>query len=205
MGEPMSVLDITARDTALEAARVGNARAFVGLLEPHRQTLWAVCLRITNEPRHAVDALAHGVGQAWRTMACFPPDVPFGLWLSRALATAARTVAWHQQRSAATSTGAMPAPTVATDGGERLIQMRLEMLPVVVREAIALRQLCGLTYEQIATHQGIGVHTVKERLRRAVGLQALDAGPRLDKVHFDQLLRSVFIRQLQEDQRKVSR
>lgn len=179
MGEPMSVLDITARDTALEAARVGNARAFVGLLEPHRQTLWAVCLRITNEPRHAVDALAHGVGQAWRTMADFPPDVPFGLWLSRA--------------------------AVATDGGERLIQMRLEMLPVVVREAIALRQLCGLTYEQIATHQGIGVHTVKERLRRAVGLQALDAGPRLDKVHFDQLLRSVFIRQLQEDQRKVSR
>ena len=64
-------------------------------------------------------------------MADFPPDVPFGC------GSAAR---WPPPRTVAGTaafrrlTGAMPA-TAATDGGERLIQMRLEML-LVVRESL---------------------------------------------------------------------
>ncbi|HHT12330.1 MAG TPA: hypothetical protein GX013_04070, partial [Propionibacterium sp.] len=77
---------------------------------------------------------------------------------------------------------------------ELLLRHRLESLPLVVREALVLREVCGLTYEQIAAHQVVGVHTVKERLRGAVGLRSLDVEPGLDRVRFDQLLRSVLIR-----------
>lgn len=201
----MSVMDITARGTVLDAARVGDTRAFVGLLEPHRQTLWTVCLRITNEQRCAIDALGQGVTAAWRAMGDYPAEAQFGLWLSRTLASAARLVAWHRQRAGVAAPSPRHPATRPTDQRERLLQARLEALPVVVRETIALREVCGLTYEQIAEHQGVGVRTVKERLQHAVGLRALDEGPQLDRVHFDQLLRCVLMRQLQEAQGSVSR
>lgn len=198
----MSVMDITVRDTTLDAARSGDPRAFVSLLEPHRQALWAVCLRVTNHPAAAVDALALGLGGARRSMSELSRELAFGIWLSRTMAAAARTVAWHQQRIRTPRREVKPPETAA----ERRLRARLAALPVVVREAIVLREVCGLTFEQVAAHQVVGVHTVKNRLKLGRDLPTLDDGPCLDRALFDQLLRTVLVRQhLEVLQRSESR
>ncbi|GAA4899950.1 hypothetical protein GCM10025789_17850 [Tessaracoccus lubricantis] len=189
-----SVGDIAARSLAVDAARAGDDRAFASLLEPHRHTLWSVCLRITNDPRDAMDALAHTFGNARRAMADYGGSMPFGQWLSLVAAGTARAVAWHRQRSPEPPRqAALPVP-VCTDAGELRLRVALDGLPVVIREALALREICGLTYEQIAAHQVVGIHTVKARLSRGGGIRPLQGAPALDRTRFDQLLRAVLVR-----------
>ena len=197
----MSVMDIAARHTSLDAARDGDMRAFAGLLEPHRHTMWEVCLRVTNEPRHAVDALGHGLGSAWRAIENYPDRSSFGVWLSMTMAAAARAVAWHRQRSPDLPRPSAEPLRLVSTATERVLQAQLALLPVVVREAMALRQVCGLTFEQIAEHQVVGIHTVKDRLKGSDGMRPLTGAPGLDRTRFDHVLRTVLIRH----QRSVSR
>ncbi|MBB1483430.1 RNA polymerase sigma factor [Tessaracoccus sp. MC1865] len=189
-----SVGDIAARTFAIDAARAGDERAFGALLEPHRHTLWSVCLRITNDPRDAMDALAHTFGNARRAITDYSGAVAFGQWLSLVAAGTSRAVAWHRQRSPEPlRQAALPVP-VCTDPVELRLRGVVESLPVVIREALVLRDMCGLTYEQIAVHQVVGIHTVKARLSRGGGIRPLQGAPALDRTRFDQLLRAVLVR-----------
>lgn len=191
----MSVMDVIARDATVEAARMGDERAFVNLLEPHRGTMWSVCLRVTNERQCAIDALGHGLKRAWGAMPGYPEAMGFPLWLSRVMADTARTVAWHRQRSPGKPRESAPSVSDALTDGERSLRFSLSRLPVVVRESLVLREICGLTYEQIAVHQEVGIHTVKDRLKRTDRLRPLELGPGLDRTRFDHALRAVLVRQ----------
>ena len=48
-----------------------------------------------------------------------------------------------------------------------VVQDALQTLAPEFREAITLREYAGMSYSEIAQHQGIGVQTVKSRISRA--------------------------------------
>ena len=57
--------------------------------------------------------------------------------------------------------------------GNRCVQRAVEALPNELREAITLREVEGMSYEDIATRMGCPIGTVRSRIFRA--REAIDA------------------------------
>lgn len=151
-------------------ARDGDAAAFVALVTPHRDRTWSVCLRITGNQSDAEDALQDALTAAWLHLDRFRSDARFGTWLYRIASNAAlaiirrrRDIAHEEIDSEALSVS--DHATRVTDVA--VVRMAIQSLPDHLREAIVLREIGDLTYEEIARHQNIGVQTVKSRLSRA--------------------------------------
>lgn len=155
----------------LRRARAGDERAFVELITPNRNAIWAVCLRITGNAHDAEDALQETLLSAWRHLDRFRSDSRFSTWLFRIASNAALAVVRRRPEIAdpeqVVSTRRDHADAVAD--AER-VQVALLQLPEAFRVALVLRIYGDFTYEDIAAHQGIPVQTVKSRLSRARGL-----------------------------------
>lgn len=159
----------------LAAARRGDGHAFGLLVGPHRQRLWSVCYRVTNNRVDAEDALQDALFAAWHHLHSFRGDSSIGTWLYRVASNAAVAVAKRRGRDRPTE---VDAAEVLPDFGQRVVDVDvvrrgLAEVPAAYRSALVLRELCDFSYEQIAEHQGVGVQTVKSRISR--GRQALRA------------------------------
>jgi len=68
---------------------------------------------------------------------------------------------------------ALPGQAEGPDSGAarsetaRLVREAIDELPVRYREVLALRELEGLSYDEVATVLGISIGTVESRLHRA--------------------------------------
>lgn len=153
----------------LDRARAGDQRAFAALLEPYRDRLWGVCLRITRQKPDAEDALQDALIAVWQHLSRFRGDSAFSTWAYRIAANSALAIVRKRK-------------DVSTDGFEQesdsadftdavasrdLVQAALRAVPPDFRVALVLREYGGLSYEEIAQHQGILVGTVKTRISRA--------------------------------------
>jgi RNA polymerase sigma factor (sigma-70 family) len=155
----------------LERVREGDQRAFGELVGRSRGPAWAVCLRITGNTHDAEDALQDTLASAWRNVHRFRGESRFSTWLfsiatNAALAVVRRRLPSEEERDV---------PSPARDLGDRVadaerVQVTLMQLPENFRAALVLRVYGDLTYDEIATHQGIPVQTVKSQIHRARGL-----------------------------------
>ncbi|MDT9595044.1 sigma-70 family RNA polymerase sigma factor [Nocardioides zeae] len=156
----------------LERARGGDETAFAALVTPRRNRLWSVCLRVTGDRHDAEDALQDALTAAWQHLATFRGDARLDTWLYRIASNAALAVA-RRRRERAYAPDELPEDGDARrDHADQIadtdrVRRALAALPEQFREAVVLRELADLTYEEIAAHQGVGVQTVKSRLNRA--------------------------------------
>lgn len=171
-----------AQKQLLDAAIRGDAKSFEALATQYRTMIWSVCLRITGNTYDAEDALQDTLLAAWRGMARFRRESGFGTWVYRIAANAALGIV-RSRRSTEIEVNDAFAPE--RDFAEKLaeadlVQQTLKTMPVDLRVALVLRELCDYTYAQIGEYQGVGVPTVKSRISRA--RQAFEAavatGPR---------------------------
>lgn len=153
----------------LDHARAGDQRAFARLIELHRRVIWGVALRITGNPADAEDAVQDALIAAWRHLAGFRAEARFSTWLYRITANAALAIVRRRR-----DTDALPEELTddrpASDEREAdrdAVRRALAALPESFRVALVLREYGGLSYQEIAAHQGILVETVKTRLNRA--------------------------------------
>ena len=70
------------------AAQAGNAEAFASLVRLHQRRAYAVCRAIVLTHEDAEDAVQDGFLHAYKALARFLPDQPFGAWLFRIMANA---------------------------------------------------------------------------------------------------------------------
>ena len=152
-------------------AAEGDDAAFAELVEDHKTRLWSVCLRITGNDHDAEDALQDALTAAWLHLGSFRQDARFGTWLYRIGANASVGVL-RKRRDVPTEPGLIPETHPHRDHAQAVVdgdhvRAGLASLPVAFREAIVLREIGDLTYDEIAAHQAIGVQTVKSRLNRA--------------------------------------
>lgn len=161
-------------------ARSGEQAAFAELVERHRTAAWSVCLRITGNRHDAEDALQDALTAAWLHLDRFRGDSRFGTWLYRIAANASLAVV---RRRREVTVGEVPVADFERDLAVEIaardqIQAALAGLPAIFREALVLREIADLTYQEIASHQGVPVQTVKSRLNRgrAALAQALRTG-----------------------------
>lgn len=163
-----------AESAVIRRAQQGDADAFEALVAARRQRLWSVCLRVTGDRHDAEDALQDALTAAWLHLAGFRGDARFDTWLYRIASNAALAVVRRRRERVVDpfdlgeSDQLDPRRDHADQVGDTdRVRRALAALPEQFREAVVLREIADLTYDEIAAQQGVGVQTVKSRLNRA--------------------------------------
>lgn len=169
--------DAVEGDAELLARHVaGDPTAFTTLIQRHRDRLWAVALRTTQNPEDAADALQDALLSAFRRADTFRGESAVTTWLHRIVVNAALD---RMRRAAVRPTVALPTSQDGVtldipDGrdaiGQRedqlVIAQALADLPDDQREAILLVDVEGYSVEDAAAMLSCPTGTIKSRCSR---------------------------------------
>jgi RNA polymerase sigma factor (sigma-70 family) len=155
------------------AAR-GSERAFVTIYERYHQPLYAYCRSILRNDEDARDALQGTFAAAFSALRRRQRNAPLKPWLFRIAHNQAITLIRRRGRTAAEELEErhLPAGPSAEDAAaERarwaLLVEDLGELPERLRGALLLRELSGLSHEEIAVALGINPGGAKQALLEA--------------------------------------
>lgn len=159
----------------IRRARRGDADAFRDLVDRSERQVYSLCLRMLSHREDAMDATQETYIKAWRYLKSFRGNAAFSTWLYR-IATNVCIDALRRRRGALISVEQMneAGRDVAEpeDFSDRLLSAQvisrgLAQLPAHQRAVIVLRDIHGLSYEQIAHVLRCPTGTVRSRLSRA--------------------------------------
>ncbi|PXA75397.1 sigma-70 family RNA polymerase sigma factor [Auritidibacter ignavus] len=155
----------------IHRAQHGDESAFATLVEGASRRMWAVVYSITGNQHDAEDAMQNALTSAWRNLHKFEPRAKFSTWAYRIAANAALQFVRARRDVLDDEIGMTQADTSPTPDEKvstvMVVRAALTQLGEDFREALILREYGGLTYEEIATQQKIGIQTVKSRVNRA--------------------------------------
>lgn len=183
-GSSLGEADEEAR-RVVAAVLQGDRDAFRVLVERESGSVVRVCYRVLGDLHEAEDAAQEAFVSAFRSLASWRGDGPFGAWLARialriALRSAGRRrpVAWiDPTRPIGATIGAASLAGAGTHDPVQLA-LRAEQAAVVrqavsrleepYREVVALRFFADLSLAEIAAESGRPLGTVKTHLRRGL-------------------------------------
>jgi RNA polymerase sigma-70 factor (ECF subfamily) len=166
----------------------GDDGACARLVSDHQRMVYQLGLNLLGDPQEALDLSQEVFLRVFRTLPQFRGQSSLRTWIYRIVVNqASNRLRWWRRRHRASQ---VPIDDHAATHGElaeshayaqpdRVLQQRetagrvweaLSQLPFDHRAAIILREIEGLSYEEIATSLGIAVGTVKSRLARARAL-----------------------------------
>jgi RNA polymerase sigma-70 factor, ECF subfamily len=159
-------------------AQDGNVDAFAEIVRRYERRLRLVLGRILDDPRDVEEAIQDSFVQAWRNLDRYRGEAALFTWLYRigvnaALARARRTKhevldvdSLETEGAAHVPRDVLPEPAAeARDEGARVLAA-LAKLPFDYREAVVLRDLAGLSNEDVAAALGITLAAAKSRIHR---------------------------------------
>lgn len=182
----------TATDGELVQAFLdGNSRAFEVLVTRHQGRVYALCLRTLGSPIRAEEAAQEVFVKVFRHLGKFRGDSKFTTWLYRVALNHCRNVQAYRARRHEKRHDSLDAELESEDGStrrkelaadqpdaedhmltsERLVIMREELakLDPIWKEILILRDVEGLSYEEIGQTLELAAGTVKSRIHRARG------------------------------------
>jgi RNA polymerase sigma-70 factor (ECF subfamily) len=151
------------------AAASGDRAALDTLLHRHADRVHAICRRVLAHPEDALDATQEALIAIARGIARFDGRSQFTTWLYRVATNAALDEARRRNRRPRPigdlpERGGIDPTDVVAD--QMLIDAALGQIPTEFRAAVALRDLGGLDYAEIADLLGIPPGTVRSRIAR---------------------------------------
>ena len=161
-------------------AQDGEESAFAALVRLHQRRAYAVARAIAATHEDAEDAVQEGFLHAYRALARFRPEQPFGAWLHRIVANAALDLARRRKVRAAEELSESVAspfrdPAETSDLRHRLTGA-LALLADRQRAVIVLHDVEGFKHAEIGVMLGIpegtarsDLHHARALLRRALG------------------------------------
>ncbi len=172
----------------VERLRAGEAAAFDRLVEERSGDVYALLYRLTEDAEEARDLTQETFLRAFQSIARFRGEADLKTWLYRIALNQARNRWrwWRRRRRDKTISLDMPSgereeplsaclydherrdpeqETLARER-ERALSRALQTLGRPFREAVILRDVEGLSYEEIAAALEISIGTVKSRLSR---------------------------------------
>jgi RNA polymerase sigma-70 factor, ECF subfamily len=178
--------DTSDREAALIAQCVaGDEQACAELVAAHQRMVYQLSLHLLADHNEALDLSQEVFLQVFRTLPRFRAQSSLRTWIYRIVVNQAKNrQRWWRRRHKASQVsldehvlahGEFPSNGNGTSPdrvfGQRELAARLKdallTLPFDQRTAIVLREIDGLSYEEIAFSQGVAVGTVKSRLARA--------------------------------------
>ncbi len=171
--------------TLITAAQHGKVDAFNELVLAYQQQVYNLAYRIMGDPASAADATQEAFISAYQSLARFRGG-SFKSYMMRIVANRCYDELRRRKRRPATSfedfgdldEDANPALINGREGPEgyaerqemaRLLQAGIETLPPDQRITLALSDVQGLSYQEIAEATDVPLGTVRSRLARARG------------------------------------
>lgn len=160
-------------DLVLRARDRGDSAALEELVRRHRDAAYRIALRICLNSADAEDVAQEAFVRVWRSLAGFRADSAFSTWLYRIVTNLAlNTVTRRREQPAEIAESALPAeldPASRVQQRERLAALgaALAALTPEQRACWVLREVEGLTYEELAEVLDLSLASVKGRLFRA--------------------------------------
>lgn len=167
-------------DELVRRAGEGDEDAFAELVRLHEKKVYSLALRICGNREDAADAAQEAFLSAWRGLPNFRGEAGFSTWLYRLASNAAidclRRTGRQREEASLDDEGlrldavdGAPSPQTQAEGAElrQAVMDGLSQLSEDHRQALALRELQELSYEEISSALGVDIGTVKSRLSRA--------------------------------------
>ena len=175
-------------DALLHRAQEGDIAAFETLVEREQDKVYGLALRMTRSEADAAEIAQDTFFSAYQHLKDFRGDAAFGSWVHRIAANHALMRLRHR-RVVQAAEGELQGPEFTERGslteyperdwsrdaeGKALdaelgqaIQQATDRLPEGYREVFLLKDVEGLSYEQISELTGDSVPAIKSRLHRA--------------------------------------
>jgi RNA polymerase sigma-70 factor (ECF subfamily) len=182
----------------VERVQRGDKRAFELLVAKYQRKIFRLLSRLIRDQGEIEDVAQEAFIKAYRALPNFRGESAFYTWLYRIAINTAKNFLVAQGRRAPTSTeteiedaerleDASQLRDVATPDSLLLskqvgaaVNRAIEKLPADLRTAIVLRELEGLSYEEIAESMNCPIGTVRSRIFRAREAIANELRPLLD-------------------------
>jgi RNA polymerase sigma-70 factor (ECF subfamily) len=182
----------------VERVQRGDKRAFDLLVAKYQRKLFRLLSRLIRDQAEIEDVAQEAFIKAYRALPNFRGESAFYTWLYRIAINTAKNHLVAQGRRAPTQTEAEIEDAENFDDGDALrtedtpdrmllskqvaeaVNRVIERLPEDLRTAIVLRELEGLSYEEIAASMNCPIGTVRSRIFRAREAVAEELRPLLD-------------------------
>jgi RNA polymerase sigma-70 factor (ECF subfamily) len=177
--------DVGGREAALvQRCAAGDDEAFADLVAEHQRMVVQLAMNLLGDHDEALDLSQEVFLRIFRTIQRFRGQSSLRTWIYRIAVNQARNRHrfWRRRHRAdqvsldehvathgefLSGGGATPDRILAQKELAERLQTALDRLPFDQRTAIVLREVDGLSYDEIAFSLGVAVGTVKSRLTRA--------------------------------------
>ena len=170
--------------TIIKQVLEGDVNAFEGLVKEYEKNVYNLALRMTGDPEDAADMAHDAFIKAYSSLSSFRGDSKFSVWLFRIVSNLCLDFLRSRKRRPTVSL------SVENDEGEDMefeiadesqspetlleqkltreaVRCGLDSLPPEQRQILLLREIQGLSYEEIAQVLELESGTVKSRIFRA--------------------------------------
>ncbi len=168
----------------VDRVQKGDKRAFDILVRKYQHKIVNLISRYIRDPSEVLDVAQEAFIKAYRALPNFRGESAFYTWLYRIAINTAKNYLVAQDRrppegdidaeeavqldgESALKDYGTPENMVLRDEIEKTVYHAIEQLPEDLRTAITLREMEGLSYEEIAQAMGCPVGTVRSRIFRA--------------------------------------
>ena len=190
--------DREADQILVEQVQRGDKRAFELLVAKYQRKIFRLLSRLIRDSAEIEDVAQEAFIKAYRALPNFRGESAFYTWLYRIAINTAKNYLVAQGRRAPTTTETEIDEAENFDEGDQLrdvntpdsmllskqvgeaVNRAIERLPEDLRTAIVLRELEGLSYEEIAETMNCPIGTVRSRIFRAREAIAEELRPMLD-------------------------
>ncbi|QSX75361.1 RNA polymerase sigma factor RpoE [Lysobacter arenosi] len=190
MAELVLSKDVELDQELVERVQRGDSAAFDALVRKYQHRITALIGRYIPDWSECQDVAQETFIRAYRALPNFRGDAQFYTWLHRIAVNTAKNYLVAQNRRPPTDdidagdaeqfdTGTRlrdtdtPEHELLRQEIERTLMRVVEALPEELRTAITMREMDGLSYEEIAQKMGCPIGTVRSRIFRA--REAIDA------------------------------
>jgi len=168
----------------VESLREGDQRAYEELIARFQQPVYTLALRLLNNQSEACDVVQEVFLKVFRSIGSFRGQSTLKTWIYRITVNEAHNARrWffrHRRRELELNappeeshaireipdSGRTPFDEAVTSQQRAMIEAALENISAIFREAVVLRDIADLSYEEIAEILGVNLGTVKSRILR---------------------------------------
>lgn len=164
----------------LKRAVRGDEAAFETLITPYMDTTYRLCLRLMGNETDAADMAQEALLRAWRSLSTYKAQSRFSTWLYRITHNVCLDELRKRQRRQTESLQELneagfdlPDKADTPETAAERQDVRAQLIRAISglneehRAAILLRDVHGLSYEEIASVLDTNLNTVKSRIARA--------------------------------------
>lgn len=189
MTDPVSLLPVPDTDHQLvERAAAGDQRAFELLVIKYQRRIERLIGRMVRDVDLVEDIAQETFIRAWRALHQFRGDAQFYTWLYRIAVNTAKKALMDLKRNPTVASGGStsadeedetsrreseltteetPESELAAKEIAAAVNAAMDALPEDLRQAVTLREIEGLSYEEISEAMGCPIGTVRSRIFRA--------------------------------------